>query len=99
MLPVVDKAGHAVIRQMLTYCSTLISVSLVPALLRMTGRIYLFGALALGLGFLGFVVRLARTKLPTTSPDSRLFARQLLQASVIYLPLLFALMMLNVVHS
>lgn len=99
MLPVVDKAGHSVIRQMLTYCSTLISVSLVPALLRMTGRIYLFGALALGLGFLWFVVRLARTKLPTTSPDSRLFARQLLQASVIYLPLLFALMMLNVVHS
>ena len=99
MLPVVDKAGHAVIRQMLTYCSTLISVSLVPALLRMTGRIYLFGALILGLGFLWFVVRLARTKLPTTSPDSRLFARQLLQASVIYLPLLFALMMLNVVHS
>ncbi|HEX3092738.1 MAG TPA: heme o synthase [Candidatus Angelobacter sp.] len=99
MLPVVDKAGHAVIRQMLTYCSTLISVSMVPTLLRMTGRIYLFGALVLGMGFLWFVVRLARTKLPTTSPDSRLFARQLLQASVIYLPLLFALMMLNVVHS
>src|SRR6478735_201914 len=99
MLPVVDKAGHSVIRQMLTYCSTLISVSLVPALLRMTGKIYLFGALVLGLGFLWFVFRLARTKLPTTSPDSRLFARQLLQASVIYLPLLFALMMLNVVHS
>ena len=99
MLPVVDKAGHSVIRQMLTYCSTLISVSLVPSMLRMTGRIYLFGALILGLGFLWFVVRLARTKLPTTSPDSRLFARQLLQASVIYLPLLFALMMLNVTHS
>jgi heme o synthase len=99
MLPVVDQAGHSVIRQMLTYCSTLISVSLVPTLLRMTGKIYLFGALVLGLGFLWFVFRLARTKLPTTSPDSRLFARQLLQASVIYLPLLFALMMLNVVHS
>ena len=99
MLPVVDKAGHSVIRQMLTYCSTLISVSLVPALLRMTGKIYLFGALALGLGFLWFVFRLARTKLPTTSPESRTFARQLLQASVLYLPLLFALMMLNVVPS
>jgi protoheme IX farnesyltransferase len=99
MLPVVDQAGHSVIRQMLTYCSTLISVSLVPTLLRMTGKIYLFGALVLGLGFLWCVFRLARTKLPTTSPDSRLFARQLLQASVIYLPLLFALMMLNVVHS
>jgi heme o synthase len=99
MLPVVDKAGHSVIRQMFTYCSTLVSVSLVPTLLRMTGKIYLFGALVLGLAFLWFVFRLARTKLPTTSPDSRLFARQLLQASVIYLPLLFALMMLNVVHS
>ena len=98
MLPVVDNSGHAVIRQMLTYGSTLISVSLVPALLRMTGKIYLIGAFALGLVFLWFILRLARTKLPTTSPESRKFARQLLQASVLYLPLLFALMMLNVVH-
>jgi heme o synthase len=98
MLPVVDKAGHSVIRQMLAYSSTLISVSLVPTLLRMSGKVYLFGALALGLAFLWFVFRLARTKLPTTSPDSRRYARQLLQASVIYLPLLFALMMLNVVR-
>jgi protoheme IX farnesyltransferase len=99
MLPVVDKEGHSVIRQMFTYCSTLISVSLVPTLLHMTGKIYLFGALALGLGFLWFVFRLAQAKLPTTSPDSRIFARQILQASVLYLPLLFALMMLNVVRS
>jgi len=98
MLPVVDKAGRSVIRQMLAYSSTLISVSLVPTLLRMSGKVYLFGALALGLAFLWFVFRLARTKLPTTSPDSRRYARQLLQASVIYLPLLFALMMLNVVR-
>jgi protoheme IX farnesyltransferase len=99
MLPVVDHAGHSVIRQMLAYCSTLISVSLVPALLGMTGKIYALGALVLGLAFLWFVLRLARTKLPTTSPESRKFARQLLQASVLYLPLLFALMMLNVAHS
>jgi protoheme IX farnesyltransferase len=98
MLPVVDKAGHSVIRQMFTYCSTLISVSLVPTLLHMTGKVYLFGALVLGLSFLWFVFRLAMTKLPTTSPDSRKFARHLLQASVLYLPLLFALMMLNTVH-
>lgn len=99
MLPVVDHAGHAVIRQMLAYCSTLISVSVVPGLLGMTGRIYPIGALALGLGFFWFVWRLARTNLPTTSPESRRFARQLLQASVLYLPLLFALMMLNVTRS
>src|SRR5262245_21669605 len=80
MLPVVDRAGHSVIRQMLVYASTLIPVSLMPGLFRMGGKIYIGGALILGLGFLWFVVRLARTKLPTTSPDSRRLARQLLQA-------------------
>ncbi len=98
MLPVVDKAGQSTIRQMLSYCSALLPVSLLPALLRMSGRIYLAGAMVLGLGFLYFVFRLARTKLPTTAPESRKLARHLLQASVIYLPVLFALMMLNVVH-
>jgi heme o synthase len=98
MLPVVDKVGHSVIRQMLVYASTLIPISLMPAVLRMSGKIYLVGALLLGLAFLWFVWRLARTKLPTTSPDSRRLARQLLQASVIYLPILFALMMLDVVR-
>jgi heme o synthase len=98
MLPVVDKAGHSVVRQMLAYGSALLPVSLMPALLHMSGRIYLFGALALGLVFLWFVFRLARTKLPTTAPDSKKLARQLLQASVIYLPLLFALMMMDAVR-
>jgi protoheme IX farnesyltransferase len=99
MLPVVDRAGHSVVRQMLVYASTLIPISLMPAMLHMAGKIYLVGALALGLAFLWFVFRLARTKLPTTSPDSKKLARQLLQASVIYLPLLFALMMIDVVRS
>ncbi len=98
MLPVVDKAGQSTIRQMLAYCAALLPVSLLPALLRMSGRVYLAGALVLGLGFLYFVFRLARTKLPTTAPESRILARNLLQASIIYLPILFALMMLNVVH-
>jgi heme O synthase-like polyprenyltransferase len=40
-------------------------------------------------------VRLAALRLPATSPHSKPRARQLLQASVVYLPLLFALMMLN----
>jgi protoheme IX farnesyltransferase len=97
MLPVVDKAGRSVIRQMLVYASALIPVSLMPALLAMSGRVYLAGALVLGLAFFWFVFRLARTNLPTTSLASKRLARQLLQASVIYLPLLFALMMIDVV--
>src|SRR5215467_6439632 len=98
MLPVVDKAGHSVIRQMLAYASALIPVSLMPAVLAMSGRAYLAGALVLGLAFLWFVYRLARTNLPTTSPISRRLARQLLQASVIYLPVLLALMMIDAVR-
>jgi heme o synthase len=99
MLPVVDKAGHSVIRQMLVYSCTLIPISLMPALFRMSGKFYLGGALILGVGFVWFVYRLARTHLPTTDPESRKLARQLLQASITYLPLLFALMMIDVVRQ
>lgn len=99
MLPVVDKEGRSVVRQMLSYSSALIPVSLLPAGLQMSGKVYLIGALVLGIVFLYFSYRLARTKLPTTAPESRKFARQLLQASVLYLPLLFALMMINVLRS
>lgn len=95
MLPVVDQAGRSVVRQMLAYSSVLIPVSLLPSLLHMAGQVYLMGALALGLIFLWFNLRLAITNLPTTDPASRKFARQLLQASITYLPLLFALMMIN----
>jgi heme O synthase-like polyprenyltransferase len=40
---------------------------------------------------------LARLGLPMNAPRSKQRARQLLRASIIYLPLLFALMMINVV--
>lgn len=95
MLPVVDQAGRSVVRQMLAYSSVLIPVSLLPAGLHMAGNVYLGGALVLGLIFLWFNLRLALIKLPTTAPASKKFARQLLQASVTYLPLLFGLMMIN----
>ena len=98
MLPVVDQEGRSVVRQMLSYSSVLIPVSLLPSGLQMSGKVYLIGALLLGMVFLYFSYRLARTKLPTTAPESKKFARQLLQASVLYLPLLFALMMINVLR-
>lgn len=95
MLPVVDDGGHSVVRQMIAYSSVLIPVSLLPTGLHMAGRIYAIAALVLGLIFLWFSFRLALMNLPTTAPESKKFARQLLQASVIYLPLLLAFMMLN----
>jgi protoheme IX farnesyltransferase len=99
MLPVVDNEGRSVVRQMVSYSSVLIPVSLLPAGLHMAGKFYLLGALVMGIAFLYFNFRLARTHLPTTAPASKKFARELLQASVLYLPLLFALMMINVVRS
>jgi len=97
MLPVVDSDGKSTVRAILLYLVALIPVSLVPTLLHMAGWIYFAGALALGLGFFWTGVRLARLAMPPGKPRSKQRARQVLIASVFYLPLLFALMMLNAV--
>jgi protoheme IX farnesyltransferase len=96
MLPVVYSDGRATAREILIYSLALIPVSMMPAAIGMTGRIYLFGSLLLGIGLLYFGWRLASKKLPANAAHSKAPARQLLQATVLYLPLLFALMMLNV---
>jgi protoheme IX farnesyltransferase len=57
--------------------------------------VYAAGAIVMGIGLCYFGARLARLGLPMNAPRSRQRARQLLQASVVYLPLLFALMMIN----
>lgn len=97
MLPVLEEKGAVTGRQILLYSLGLIPVSLAPAFLGMSGRIYLAGAIVMGIGLCYFGARLATLGLPMNAPRSKHRARQLLQASVIYLPLLFALMMLNVV--
>jgi len=97
MLPVVDADGKSTIRAILFYLLALIPVSLAPTLLHMAGWWYFGGALVLGLGFLASGLRLAKLKLPPGRPRSKQKARQVLIASVFYLPLLFALMMLNAV--
>jgi protoheme IX farnesyltransferase len=96
MLPVVYSDGKATAREILIYSAALIPVSMMPATVGMTGRIYLFGALLLGGALFYFGWRLASKKLPANAAHSKAPARQLLQATVLYLPLLFALMMLNV---
>lgn len=96
MLPVVYSDGRATAREILLYSLALIPVSMMPAAIGMTGRIYLFGSLLLGIALLYFGWRLASKKLPANAAHSKAPARQLLQATVLYLPLLFALMMLNV---
>jgi len=96
MLPVVFSDGRATAREILIYSLALIPVSMMPATIGMTGRLYLFGSLLLGIGLFYFGWRLSSRKLPATAAHSKAPARQLLRATVLYLPLLFALMMLNV---
>ena len=95
MLPVVFSDGRATAREILLYSLALIPISMMPATIGMTGRLYLFGSLLLGIALFYFGYRLASKKLPATVPRSKAPARQLLQATVLYLPLLLALMMIN----
>ena len=88
MLPVVEPDGESTARQILLYSVLLIPISLLPNWMGMAGLVYAVGALALGLVFLyaGVRVSLDRTKLR---------ARRVLLASVIYLPVLYGLMILD----
>jgi protoheme IX farnesyltransferase len=95
MLPVVESDGKSTGRQILIYSLVLIPISLLPAFLGMSGKLYLAGALLLGIALLYVGWRLATLKVAPTTARSKQRARQLLQATVVYLPLLFALMMLN----
>jgi len=88
MLPVVEPEGRVTSQQIVVYTIMLLPVSLLPTFLHMAGKVYLYGAVILGLLFLYSSIRAAISK-------SRQSARQLLLASVIYLPLLFILMVLN----
>jgi protoheme IX farnesyltransferase len=95
MLPVVHSDGRSTVRAILLYSIALIPVSMAPTFMHMAGRIYFVAALFLGIGFLWTGLRLGRMRLAATSPWSKAPARAVLIASVFYLPLLFAVMMLN----
>jgi protoheme IX farnesyltransferase len=99
MLPVVEPDGKSTARQILLHSVALIPVSLLPAFLGMSGRLYLWGALLMSLALLYFGIRLATFELAPQAARSKQRARDLLRATVFYLPLLFALMMVNAVPS
>jgi protoheme IX farnesyltransferase len=95
MLPVVEPDGRSTAWAIMLYGAALLPVTFAPVLMGMSGLIYLVGSAALGLGLFYFCVKLWREALPATSPATKKLARQLLQATVLYLPLLFALMMFD----
>lgn len=88
MLPVVEPDGRVTAQQIVVYTVLLLPVSLLPAAMGISGKVYLYGAIVLGLLFLYSSLRAAFSK-------SKQEARRLLLASVIYLPLLFILMVLD----
>jgi protoheme IX farnesyltransferase len=88
MLPTVDPRGSLTSRHMTGYCLALIPASLAPVALGQAGPLYLIGALFLGISFLGTALGFARTL-------SSAQARRVLRASLVYLPLLLALLLLE----
>jgi heme o synthase len=88
MLPVVEPDGRSTARQIVIYGLALIPVSMAPGILGMSGRIYLIGALLLGVWFLYSGVRVAIER-------SMARARGVLMASVLYLPAIYGLMLLD----
>jgi heme o synthase len=88
MLPVIDPDGHRTGRQAVSHTLALLFVSLCPFAFKVAGSIYLTGALILGAVFLGCAIQFSRQLTLAR-------ARQLFLASILYLPLLLAVMVLD----
>ncbi len=92
MLTGVDPHGAAGARQGAVWAVALLPASLLPVLLDFAGALYLWGALALSLVFLATAVLFALER--TTA-----HARLVLRTSIVYLPLLFALLAIDFARS
>jgi protoheme IX farnesyltransferase len=88
MLPVIDPEGRRAGRQAVVYAAALVPVSLMPTLAGIAGVVYFGSALALGIGLLLLAARFAATR-----SDSA--ARALFFGSIIYLPLIWLVMIVD----
>ncbi|MEO1083348.1 MAG: heme o synthase [Acidobacteriota bacterium] len=84
----VGENGQRTARQMVLYAGALLPVSVVPAVLGFSGLVYFIGALVFGLGFLWYSFRFGRD-------HSAQAARKVLLASVLYLPAVLLLMVVD----
>jgi heme o synthase len=92
MLPVVDPTGERTGRQAFSHTLGLLPVSLCPFLFKMVGPVYLAGAFLLGIAFLWFAFQFSRQ---LTLQRARL----LFFASIIYLPALLGLMVIDKIQN
>lgn len=88
MLPIIDPDGRKTAAQAVGHALALVPVSLFPSLLGVTGVVYFGGALVLSAVFLIFAIRFARAV-----NGER--AKQLFIASIVYLPVLLGLLVLD----
>ena len=88
MLAVVKPRGKGLAVEIMLALLLLLPATLAPTFLHMAGRIYFAAAIVLNLAFLYFGVKMSRE-------HNRQTARNLLIASVIYVPLLFAFLVVD----
>ena len=85
---VVHTSGESTGRQIILYCCALVPISLLPSLFGVTGMTYFFGAMLFGFIYLGYGFAVALFR-------SNTHAQRLLRISVLYLPTLLVLMMID----
>lgn len=88
MLPCGDQGMALTARQIIVWGAAMVPVSVFPATIGMAGPIYFTAAVLLGLMYLSYGVSCATTW-------TRTDARKLFFASIVYLPLLLAFLMLD----
>jgi protoheme IX farnesyltransferase len=81
-------SGERTGRQIIMYCCALIPISVLPTFFGLTGMAYLLGAILFGFIYLGYGFAVALFR-------SNTHAHRLLRVSVLYLPALLLLMMLD----
>lgn len=88
MLPVVEPAGDSTARQMIGFAALLLPLSVLPSLVGAAGWIYGVGVVPLGLWFLW-------TTVAFNGERTGKAAKRVLKASVLYVPALVALLMVD----
>ena len=88
MLPVVEPDGESTARRILWCAMALVPVSLLPRFWSMAGNFYVAGATLAGMGFLYYCWRVMQDR-------TRVRARGVLLASVVYLPILYGLLVID----
>ena len=98
MVTVNDETGSSTSRYILGNCAALIPLSLLPSVIGMTSVVYFIGALVIGLIFLLCGILFAFSFFSRRNDAvvrTNLFARRLFYASLVYLPVLLLLMVID----